>query len=151
LRLVSGEIGEQRQAKIGTKMSSSHITPVGGNVFADLGFEAKEALELQADSRRTIAERLAAADVWMKQNPPSSTDLASLGPKLCARVEMANIQTDAPLSQNYEAITIDRLDRDPAFTQALPDDAASLTAKGEVDAAQLIIETMACRTKNESA
>lgn len=31
--------------KIETK--SMHITPVGGNVFADLGFEPKEAAELE--------------------------------------------------------------------------------------------------------
>lgn len=33
---------------------SMHITPVGGNVFADLGFEPEEAAALQAESKRII-------------------------------------------------------------------------------------------------
>lgn len=37
---------------------SMHITPVGGNVFADLGFEPKEAAALQARSKRIISEKL---------------------------------------------------------------------------------------------
>lgn len=35
-----------------------HITKVGGNVFADLGFEPEEAAALQADSKRIISEKL---------------------------------------------------------------------------------------------
>ena len=38
---------------------SMHITPVGGNVFADLGFEPEEAARLLAESDRKIAERQA--------------------------------------------------------------------------------------------
>jgi len=37
---------------------STHVTLVGGNVFADLGFEPKEAAELQAESKRIISEKL---------------------------------------------------------------------------------------------
>lgn len=39
---------------------SSHVTQVGGNVFADLGFELEEALALQAESKRLIAQAKAA-------------------------------------------------------------------------------------------
>lgn len=39
---------------------SSHVTQVGGNVFADLGFEPDDALALQAESRRLIAQATAA-------------------------------------------------------------------------------------------
>lgn len=39
-----------------------HITPVGGNVFSDLGFEPTEAAALKADSDRLISEKLAAKD-----------------------------------------------------------------------------------------
>ena len=39
---------------------SMHITPVGGNVFADLGFDPGEAASLQAESDRVIPEQLAA-------------------------------------------------------------------------------------------
>lgn len=38
---------------------SVHITPAGGNVFADLGFEPEEATELKANSNRIISEKLA--------------------------------------------------------------------------------------------
>lgn len=38
---------------------SAHITPVGSNVFADLGFEPKEAAMLKAESQRIIAGKLA--------------------------------------------------------------------------------------------
>lgn len=38
---------------------SAHITPAGGNVFGDLGFEADEAAALKTESRRRIAEAIA--------------------------------------------------------------------------------------------
>lgn len=37
---------------------STHVTPVGGNVFADLGFTPEEAAALQAESQRIISEKL---------------------------------------------------------------------------------------------
>ncbi|WP_211483680.1 hypothetical protein [Azotobacter chroococcum] len=36
-----------------------HITPAGGNVFADLGFGPEEAAALKAESQRIISEKLA--------------------------------------------------------------------------------------------
>lgn len=38
---------------------STHITPTGGNVFADLGFGPDEAAVLKAESQQIIAETLA--------------------------------------------------------------------------------------------
>lgn len=38
---------------------SMHVTPVGGNIFADLGFEPKEAARLLAETDRAISEKLA--------------------------------------------------------------------------------------------
>lgn len=38
---------------------SAHITPVGGNVFADMGFEPEEAAALKAESQRIVSEKLA--------------------------------------------------------------------------------------------
>lgn len=46
---------------------SMHITPVGGNVFADLGFEPKEAAALQAESKRIISEKLAIKESLMTE------------------------------------------------------------------------------------
>ncbi len=38
---------------------SMHVTPVGGNVFADLGFPPEEAAALQAETKRIIVEKRA--------------------------------------------------------------------------------------------
>ncbi len=38
---------------------STHITPVGGNVFLDLGFPPEQAAALLAESERIIAQKLA--------------------------------------------------------------------------------------------
>jgi predicted XRE-type DNA-binding protein len=46
---------------------SMHITPAGGNVFADLGFEPKEAAALKAESQRIIAEKLAIKESLMAE------------------------------------------------------------------------------------
>ena len=40
-----------------TETQSMHITPVGGNVFADLGFDPEDAANMQAESKRIIAEK----------------------------------------------------------------------------------------------
>ena len=42
-----------------SKSIITHITPVGGNVFADLGFQPEEAAALKAESQRVISEKLA--------------------------------------------------------------------------------------------
>ena len=39
--------------------ASAHITPAGGNVFADLGFSLTEAKALQAQVREVIAKKVA--------------------------------------------------------------------------------------------
>lgn len=49
--------GKEQGMSIETK--SMHVTPVGGNVFADLGFEPEEAVALKAESQRIISEELA--------------------------------------------------------------------------------------------
>ena len=46
---------------------SRHITRVGGNVFADLGFEREEAAVLQAESKRSISEKLAIKECLMSE------------------------------------------------------------------------------------
>ncbi|WP_138519271.1 helix-turn-helix domain-containing protein [Limnobacter alexandrii] len=37
---------------------STHVTPAGGNVFADLGFSPKESVLLKAKTQRIISEKL---------------------------------------------------------------------------------------------
>ncbi len=46
---------------------SMHITPAGGNVFSDLGFEPEVAVELQANSNRIISEKLAIKNSLMNE------------------------------------------------------------------------------------
>lgn len=46
---------------------SRRITPAGGNVFADLGFEPKEAAALKAESQRIISEKLAIKESLMAE------------------------------------------------------------------------------------
>jgi len=50
-----------------TETHTAHITPVGGNVFADLGFEPQEAAQLQAQSQRIISEKLAIKESLMAE------------------------------------------------------------------------------------
>lgn len=45
----------------------THITPAGGNVFADLGFEPEEAAALKAESQRIISEKLAIREALMDE------------------------------------------------------------------------------------
>jgi predicted XRE-type DNA-binding protein len=44
-----------------------HVTPAGGNVFADLGFPLEEAEALKAESTRIIMEKLAIKERLMEQ------------------------------------------------------------------------------------
>lgn len=50
-----------------SKNKSAHVTPVGGNVFADLGFDAQEAAALKAQSQRIISEKLAIKESLMTE------------------------------------------------------------------------------------
>ena len=50
-----------------TETHSAHITPIGGNVFADLGFEPQEAAALQAQSQRIISEKMAIKESLMAE------------------------------------------------------------------------------------
>lgn len=45
----------------------THVTPVGGNVFADLGFEAEEAVKLLAETDVIISKKLAIKDSLMTE------------------------------------------------------------------------------------
>jgi len=42
-----------------SELGCAHITPVGGNVFADLGFAPDEALRLKSASDTMIRQKLA--------------------------------------------------------------------------------------------
>ncbi len=44
-----------------------HITPAGGNIFADLGFEPKEAARLLAEIDQVISEKLAIKESLMTE------------------------------------------------------------------------------------
>lgn len=64
---------------------SAHITPAGGNVFADLGFEPAEAQALQAQSQRIISDKIAIKEklmgelaLWMATENLKQADAASI-------------------------------------------------------------------------
>ncbi|OPZ10384.1 MAG: hypothetical protein BWZ07_02680 [Alphaproteobacteria bacterium ADurb.BinA280] len=64
---------------------SMHTTPVGGNVFEDLGFEPEEAAALKAESQRRIADMLAIKDSlmaelakWIEAEELTPTEAAAL-------------------------------------------------------------------------
>ncbi|MBU3624573.1 helix-turn-helix domain-containing protein [Polynucleobacter sp. AP-Latsch-80-C2] len=46
---------------------AAHITPVGGNIFLDLGFSQKEATTLQARSKKIISEKIAIKESLMTE------------------------------------------------------------------------------------
>lgn len=46
-------------SKVDPEGRSQHVTPVGGNVFVDLGFPPDEAAQLLAESKAKIAAALA--------------------------------------------------------------------------------------------
>jgi len=45
----------------------THVTPVGGNIFADLGFRPEEAAKLLAETDAIISEKLAIKDSLMTE------------------------------------------------------------------------------------
>ena len=51
------------------EVGTTHITPAGGNVFADLGFSADEAKALKAESLRRINNELAIKDSTITKDP----------------------------------------------------------------------------------
>lgn len=50
-----------------TESIITHITPVSGNVFADLGFAAEEATRLLAETDQVISEKLAIKESLMDE------------------------------------------------------------------------------------
>ncbi len=68
-----------------TDTQSSHVTPAGGNVFADLGFEPAEAAALQAESKRIISEKLVIKEhlmteisEWIEERQLKQADAAKI-------------------------------------------------------------------------
>jgi len=60
-----------------------HITPVGGNVFADLGFAQEDAANMRAESQRIIAKKRSGMGCLMaepnesRRSNPSKSELLS--------------------------------------------------------------------------
>lgn len=64
---------------------SAHITPAGGNIFADLGFDPNEAATLKAKSQLIISEKLAIKESlmaelagWIESKNLRQTDAAEI-------------------------------------------------------------------------
>lgn len=54
---VQGGFGE-KEVKMKIETKSAHVTPVGDNLFADLGFGPEQSAALKANSQRIISEKL---------------------------------------------------------------------------------------------
>lgn len=68
-----------------TNTKSMHKTPASGNVFIDLGFDAKEAELLKLESDRVISEKKAIKEslmselaVWIDEKHLKQTDAAQI-------------------------------------------------------------------------
>ncbi|MDD2685575.1 MAG: hypothetical protein PHY62_05410 [Gallionella sp.] len=68
-----------------SKSIITHITPVGGNIFADLGFEPEEATRLLAETDQIISEKLAIKEslmaelaVWIDANKLKQAEAAEI-------------------------------------------------------------------------
>ncbi len=75
----------KRTIEIIADNSAGHITPAGGNVFADLGFDKAEAKALQSQTREVIAKKLAiktqlmdSLAQWMAQEKLTQAKAASV-------------------------------------------------------------------------
>jgi predicted XRE-type DNA-binding protein len=62
-----------------------HITPAGANIFADLGFEAKQAAKLLDESNKIISEKLLIKEllmtelaVWIEEKDLKQADAAQI-------------------------------------------------------------------------
>ncbi len=47
-----------RKSRSNSDRASSHVTPIGGNIFLDIGFSPSEAGEMLAETERIIEEKL---------------------------------------------------------------------------------------------
>lgn len=88
---------------------TTHITPVGGNVFADLGFAPEEAARLLAETDQAIAEKLSIKDSlmaaladWIAAN--------KLGEAAAARIlGVSRARVSAVLNKKVGEFTVDAL------------------------------------------
>lgn len=62
-----------------------HITPAGANIFAELGFEPKEAAKLLEESNKVISEKLSIKEslmtelaVWIEEKDLKQADAAQI-------------------------------------------------------------------------
>jgi len=86
------------------KTTSGHITPVGGNIFADLGFAPEEAAALQAESKRIILEKRKAV-LTQQENSTNEGDqqrLAALSRKLAAKHLAENEAMDSAVGDGLD-------------------------------------------------
>lgn len=75
---------------------SMHVTPVGGNVFADLGFDAGEAAGMKAESDIVISEQLAALKSRRSLEPADHAPAATI-----AAIQKVVIELDSPSARLF--------------------------------------------------
>jgi hypothetical protein len=72
VRQISRKLELEKGNEMSAETKSMHITPSGGNVFTDLGFDSCEAAMLKAESDRRIFDKLAAKASLEPELPEAS-------------------------------------------------------------------------------
>ena len=102
---MSGE--KQKMTKIDTK--SSHITPVGGNIFTDLGFPPEEAAVLLAESKKEIAQNVALKKQLMAEIARWMNEQGLKQHEAAAQLHVSRPRVSDVVNAKTEKFTIDTL------------------------------------------
>lgn len=113
---------DKRGAVISTR--TEHVTPVGGNVFLDLGFPPDEAATLQAESRRIIREKHAARSHTEHVTPADGNVFLDLGfppAEAGAMLAEADREIDAKLAAQSRRLSAKHLAENEAIDDSIGD------------------------------
>ncbi|GKX57418.1 XRE family transcriptional regulator [Leminorella grimontii] len=92
-----------------TNNESRHITPSGGNIFADLGFDEREAKALHADSLREIENTLAIKEALMEEIAVWITDRKMKQAEVAAILHISRPRVSDVVNKKTGKFTIDSL------------------------------------------
>ena len=84
---------------------TTHITPAGGNIFLDLGFEPEEAARLKAHSTMLIQTKLALTQGvgdWIKENQLKQEEAAAI-------LQVSRPRVSDAVNQKISKFTVDAL------------------------------------------
>ena len=88
-----------------TESKTTHITPAGGNIFLDLGFDPEEARRLKAHSDMLIQTKLAltqSVGQWIKENQLKQDEAAEI-------LQISRPRVSDAVNQKISKFTVDAL------------------------------------------